>query len=128
LDKRRKTFSDKMVAGMLMKTASGYDTALLNKPQGWAPLYKFLIIRHIEVVCIVHYLLFLYNIRFTVLSIMCHTQVSMHTVGKSYVNLGFICAYENDFDKIVCQTHGIISLCSALTFWNGIAKRLKFVK
>lgn len=107
---------------------SGNDTALLNKPQGWSSLYKFLIIRHIEIVSIVHYLLLLYNIRFFVLSIMCHTQVTMHTLKQSYVNLGFICAYKNGSDKIVCQTHGIISLCSALTFWNGIGKRLKFVK
>lgn len=109
-------------------TISGNDGALLNNPQGWASLYKFLIIRHIEVVSIVHQLLFLYNIRFNVLRIMCHTQVSMHTLGQSYVNLGFLCAYKNGFDKIVYQTHTIISLCSALTFWNGIGKLLKSVK
>lgn len=111
-----------------MMRNSGNDTALLNKSQGWSSLYKFLIIRHIEVVSIVHYLLFLYNIRFIMLRIMCHTQVIMHTLEQSYVNLGFICAYKIGFDKIVYQTYGIISLCSALTFWNGIGKRLKFVK
>jgi len=107
---------------------SGNHTALLNKPQGWVSLYKFIIIRHIEVVSIVHYLQFLYNIRFVVISIMCHTQVSMHTLGQGYVNHGFICAYKNGFDKIVRHTQCIISLCSALTFWNGIGKGLKFVK
>jgi len=117
-----------MEGGMSMMITSGNDTALLNKPQVWASLYKFLIIRHVEIVIIVHYLLFLYNIRFAVLSIICHTQVSIHTLGQSYVNLIFICAYKNGFDKTVCQTHGVISLCSALTFWNGIGKRLKFVK
>jgi hypothetical protein len=52
----------------------------------------------------------------------------MHTLEQNYVNLIFICAYKNGFDKTVCQTHGVISLCSALTFWNGIGKWLKFVK
>jgi hypothetical protein len=87
LDRRRKTFSDRMVADMSMMITSENDTALLNKSQGWASLYKFLTIRHIEVVSIVHYLLFLYNIRFTALSIICHTPLSMHTLGQSYVNL-----------------------------------------
>ena len=101
---------------MWMMITSGNYKALLNKPQGWTSLYNLLIIRHIEIVSIVRYLLFLYNTRFVVLSIMCHTQVSMHTLGEGYVNLVFICVYKNGFDKIVCQTKCIISLCSALTF------------
>jgi hypothetical protein len=59
---------------------------------------------------------------------MCHIEVCIHNLWQSYVNIGFIYAYENGFDKILCHTHGIISLCSALTFWNGIGNRLKFVK
>jgi hypothetical protein len=59
---------------------------------------------------------------------MCHIEVCIRNLGQSYVILGFIYAYENGFDKIVSHTHGIISLCSSPTFWNGIGKRLKFVK
>lgn len=92
-----------MVAGMSMMMTSGNDTALLNKPQCWASLYKFLIIKHIEVVSIVHYLLLLYNIRFIALSIMCHTQVSTHTFGQGYVNLGFICAYKMALIKMYAR-------------------------